>query len=82
MFSQDDCDYGYTTIIKHSIPAGNAHPIRQQHPRIPPHVFQEVKHRVQDLIRQNDLAEGCSPWTSSAVTVMKKDGSVWICFLL
>lgn len=76
MFSQDDRDYGYTTTVTHCIPTGDAHPIKQRYRRIPPHIFQEVKQHVQDLVAQGVLKERCSPWTSHAVVVMKKDGSV------
>ncbi|KAJ8359110.1 hypothetical protein SKAU_G00156350 [Synaphobranchus kaupii] len=49
VFSQNDSDYGYTTTVAHSIPTGNAHPMKQRHRRVPPHVFQEVK---RDLVAQ------------------------------
>lgn len=79
VFSQGDGDYGYTTTVEHRVPTGDAHPIKQRHRRIPPHVFQEVKRHVQDLVAQGILKESCSPWASPAVIVMKKDGTVRFC---
>lgn len=79
VFSKDDNDYGYTSTVKHCIPTGNAYPIKQRHRRIPPHVFQEVKRHVHDLVAQGVLKESCSPWASPAVIVMKRDGSVRFC---
>lgn len=79
VFSQREGDYGYTTTVQHRIPTGGAHPIKQRHRRIPPHIFQEVKRHVQDLVAQGILKESCSPWASPAVIVMKKDGSVRFC---
>lgn len=79
VFSRNDGDYGYTTTVTHCIPTGSAHPIKQRHRRVPPHVFQEVKQHVQDLVAQGVLKESCSPWASPAVVVMKKDGSVRFC---
>ncbi|KAJ8375587.1 hypothetical protein SKAU_G00061670 [Synaphobranchus kaupii] len=81
VFSQNDSDYGYTTTVAHSIPTGNAHPMKQRHRRVPPHVFQEVERHVQDLVEQGVLKESCSPWASPAVIVIKKDGSTEVKFL-
>lgn len=51
VFSTSDTDYGYTTTVMHSIPTGDAHPIKQRHRRVPPQVFQEFKRHVQDQSR-------------------------------
>lgn len=79
VFSKHDCDFGYTTAVTHSVPTGDAPPIRQRHRRIPPQVFQEVKKHVQDLVSQGILKESCSPWASPAVIMIKKDGSIRFC---
>lgn len=72
VFSKSDTDYGYTTTVTHSIPTGDAQPIKQRHRRVPPHVFQEFKRHVQDLVSQGVLNESRSPWASPAVIVIKK----------
>lgn len=79
VFSVHDGDYGYTTTVTHCIPTGDAPPMKQRHRRVPPHVFQEVKQHIQDLVAQGVLKESCSPWASPAVIVLKKDGSVRFC---
>ncbi len=79
VFSRNDSDFGYTTAVTHSVPTGDAPPIKQRHRRIPPQVFQEVKKHVQDLVSQGTLRESCSPWASPAVIVIKKDGSIRFC---
>lgn len=79
VFSENDCDFGYTTTVTHTIPTGDSAPIKQRHRRIPPHIFQEVKRHIQDLVAQGVLTESCSPWASPAVIVMKKDGTVRFC---
>lgn len=79
VFSKSDTDYGYTTTVTHSIPTGDAQPIKQRHRRVPPHVFQEFKRHVQDLVSQGVLNESRSPWASPAVIVIKKDGGVRFC---
>lgn len=78
VFSQGEGHYGYTTTVKHRVPTDDAHPIKR-HRRIHPHVFQEVKHHVQDLVAPGILKESCSPRASPAVIVMKRDGSVRFC---
>ncbi|XP_076730651.1 retrovirus-related Pol polyprotein from transposon 412 [Maylandia zebra] len=77
-FSASEVDYGYTTTVTHSIPT-EAPPIKQRHRRVPPHVFQEFKRHVQELVSQGILKESSSPWASPAVVVIKKDGSVRFC---
>ncbi|KAG1926094.1 interleukin-1 receptor accessory protein-like 1-A [Pimephales promelas] len=79
VFSKSDTDYGYTTTVTHSIPTGDAQPIKQRHRRVPPHVFQEFKRHVQDLVTQGVLNESRSPWASPAVIVIKKDEGVRFC---
>lgn len=71
-----DRDYGYTTTVKHNSPTGDANPIKQRHRRIPPHVFQEVKRHVQNLVVLGILKASFSLRGSPAVIVIKKDGSV------
>ncbi|XP_076843062.1 uncharacterized protein LOC143487779 [Brachyhypopomus gauderio] len=79
VFSKGDHDYGYTTAVTHSIPTGDAPPVKQRHRRVPPHVFQEFKKHVQSLVDQGVLRESSSPWASPAVIVVKKDGTVRFC---
>lgn len=79
VFSKTDSDYGYTQAVTHDIHTGDAPPIKQRHRRVPPHVFQEFKKHVQDLVSQGILRESASPWASPAVIVVKKDGSVRFC---
>ncbi|XP_041849958.1 uncharacterized protein cuzd1.1 [Melanotaenia boesemani] len=79
VFSADDNDFGFTTTVTHNIQTGNAHPVFQRHRRVPPHVFQEFKQHVQNLVDKGVLKGSCSPWASPAVIVMKKDGTVRFC---
>ncbi len=76
VFSKSDTDFGYTMTVTHSIPTADAQPIKQRHRRVPPHVFQEFKRHVQDLVSQSILKESRSPWASPAIIVIKKDGGV------
>lgn len=79
VFSEHKSDFGYTTTVTNRIQTGDARPIKQRRRRIPPHIFQEFKKHVQDLVAQGVLKESCSPWGSPAVIVIKPDQSVRFC---
>lgn len=55
-----DTDYGYTTMVMHSIPIGDAQPVKQYHQQVLLQVFKEFKRHVQDLVSQGILEESHS----------------------
>ena len=79
VFSEHKSDFGNTTTVTHRIETGDARPIKQRHRRLPPHIFQEFKRHVQDLVALGVLKESCSPWASPAVIVIKPDKSIRFC---
>lgn len=79
VFSTSDMDLGHATTVQHMIPTGDAPPIRQRHRRIPPHMFQEVKQHLDDLLQQGVIKESHSPWAAPIVLVRKKNGSLRLC---
>lgn len=79
VFWKSDLDLGYTTSVTHSIPTGDAPPIKQRHRCVPPQIFQQFKKHIQDFVSQGVLRESRSPWASPAVIVLKKDGSMRFC---
>ena len=46
--------------------------------RIPPALFEEVGAHLQDMIEAGVIREGKSPYSSNAVIVRKKNGSIRI----
>ncbi|KAJ8416966.1 hypothetical protein AAFF_G00328440 [Aldrovandia affinis] len=64
VFSRDDNDYGHTTTVKHRIPTGTAHPIKQRHRRIPPsHSEPEAEDPGKDflVIREEEVRASLWP---------------------
>ncbi|KAI2645882.1 Retrovirus-related Pol polyprotein [Labeo rohita] len=46
VFSVDDCDYGRTDLVKHTIRTGDAQPIRQRAYRTSPHIRAEIDRKL------------------------------------
>lgn len=72
-------DYGLTSTMQHSIPTGNAAPVRERYRQIPPKLYQEVKSLIQGMLDANIIVPSCSPWASPIVLVRKKDGTLRFC---
>ena len=78
-FSESDSDLGRTGIIKHSIPTGNAHPIKQPVQRLPVQMNKEISHQIDDMLQKDVVQPSSSPWASGIVMVQKKDGTKRFC---
>ena len=70
---------GRTEAMTMSIRTGDHEPVRSHPYRIPPRWKDEVKEQVDQLLRLGIIKPSESPWSSSVVTVRKKDGGVRIC---
>ena len=70
---------GRTESVTLSINTGEAPPIRSHPYRIPPVWREEVKQQIDQLLDLGIIRASESPWSSSVVTVKKKDGGVRIC---
>ena len=79
VFSESDNDIGRTGIIKHRIPTGDAHPIKQRPRRVPVHMNEEIDKQLENMLKENVIQPSTSPWASSIVMVKKKDGSNRFC---
>ena len=73
-----DGHVGHTTLVEHRIDTGDSPPIRQAPRRIPPHLKEEVKAQLDDLVRQGILEESEGTWASPICVVRKKNGSARI----
>ena len=70
---------GRTDILKLSINTGVHDPVRSHPYRIPPRWKEEVRVEIDKLLALGIIRPSDSPWSSSIVTVGKKDGGVRIC---
>ena len=70
---------GRSDALKLSINTGNHEPVRNHPYRIPPRWKEEVRVQIDKLLELGIIRPSDSPWSSSIVTVGKKDGGVCIC---
>ena len=70
---------GRTEVLQLSINTGSSELVRSHPCRIPPKWKEEVKDQVDKLLELGIIRPSTSPWSSSVVTVKKKDGGVRIC---
>ncbi len=73
VFSQDDTDLGHCDRIKHRIDLLNEVPFKQKHRRIPPHMIDEVRQHLEQLLASDVIQKSKSPWCSNVVLVRKKE---------
>ena len=78
-FSKNDLDLGKCNILKHSIQITDQQPFKERYRRIPPHLFEEVKQYLQDMMEVGAIRRSFSPWASVLVLVRKKDEGLRLC---
>ena len=74
VFLQSDLDLGKSNIIKHAIKITDPQPFKERYRRIPPHLYEEVKKYLQDMVEVGAIRRSFSPWASAMVLVRKKMG--------
>ena len=77
--SMFDGHIGFTTLVSHSIDTGNNPPVRQMPRRVPPHLADEVKAQIEDLVAKGVLEERQGSWSSPVCLVRRKNGKMRIC---
>ena len=79
VFSKDDLDLGKCNILKHYIKITDPQPFKERYRRIPPHLYEEVKAHLQEMVEVGAIRRSFSPWASAVVLVRKKDGGFRFC---
>ena len=79
VFSKDDLDLGKCNILKHDIKITDPQPFKERYRRIPPHLYEEVKAHLQEMVEVGAIRRRFSPWASAVVLVRKKDGGLRFC---
>ena len=76
IFTLESLDMGHTLMVKHRIRLDNYTPFKERYCRIPPHLFDEVKNHLKEMIEVGVICKSNSPWASAVVLVRKKDSSL------
>ena len=79
VFAKTDLDLGKCNIIKHAIKITDPQPFKEHYRRIPPHLYEEVKAHLQEMVEVGAIRRSFSPWASAVVLVRKKDGGLRSC---
>ena len=79
IFVLESTDMGHTSMVKHKIRLDNYTPFKERYRRIPPHLFDEVKNHLKEMLEVGAIRKSSSPWASAIVLVRKKDGSLRFC---
>ena len=79
IFSKDEMDLGKTDLVKHHIALTNYTPFKDKYRRIPPHLYEEVRSHLKEMLDLGAIRKSQSPWSSLIVLVRKKDGKLRFC---
>ena len=78
-FSKNDLDLGKCNILKDTIELTDQQPFKGRYRRIPPHLFEEVKQHLQEMVEVGAIRRSFSPWASAVVLVRKKEWGLRLC---
>ena len=57
-------------------------PLKECYQHIPPHIYDDMRAHVQEMLDTGAIQKLHSPWASAVVLVWKKDGSLRFCINL
>ena len=80
MFSKDNLDLGRCDILKDAIKITDPQLFNERYQRIPPHLYEEVKNHLQEMVGVGAIRRSYSPWGSVVVLVCKKDGGTYVMY--
>ena len=79
LFAQNDLDLGKTALIKHKIKLTDQTPFKERYRCIPPHMYDDVRAHIQEMLDIGAIRKSHSLWASVVVLVCKKDGGLRFC---
>ena len=79
LFAHSDLDLGKTALIKHKIQLTDHMPFKEHYHCIPPHMYNDVRAYIQEMLDISAIHKLHSPWASAVVLVWKKDGGLRFC---
>ncbi len=72
-------DLGKADHVEHDIKVMDERPFKQRYHTIPPHLYEEVRKHIQEMLDVGVITKLYSPWVSPVVLVWKKDKGLRIC---
>ena len=82
LFVCSDLDLDKTALAKHKIEVMDQIPFKRCYWHIPPHMHDDVRAHIQEMVDIGAIQKSHSPWASTLVLVQKKEGSLRICINL
>ena len=79
LFAPSDLDLGKTALIKHKIRLTEQTPFKERYRHIPPHMYEDVRAHIQEMLDIGTIHKSHLPWSSAVVLVCKKDGGLRFC---
>ena len=61
IFALESTDMGHISMVKHKIRLDNYTPFKERYRRIPPHLFDEVKNHLKEMIEVGAICKSSSP---------------------
>ena len=72
LFVHNDLDLGKTALIKHKIRLTEQTPFKEKYRCIPPHMYDNVRSHIQEMLDICAICKLHSPWASAVVLVRKR----------
>ena len=72
LFAHRDLDLGKTALIKHKIRLTEQTPFKEQYRCIPPHMYDDMRVHIQEMLDIGAIRKSHSPWVSAVVLVQKR----------
>ena len=82
LFVHSELDLHKTALIKHKIEVTDQMPFKEWYRCIPPHMYDDVRAHVQEMLDIDAIWKLHTPWASAVVLVQKKDNSLRLCINL
>ena len=82
LFVHSDLDLGKTALIKHKIQLTDQTPFKEHYRCIPPHMYDNLRAHIQEMLDIGAIHTSHSPWASTVVLVQKKDSGLRFCINL
>ena len=79
LFAHSNLDLGKTALIKYKIRLTEQTPFKERYRCIPPHMYEDVRAHIQEMLDIGAIHKSHSPWASAVVLVWKKDGGLRFC---